>query len=573
MTSLEKEKVKGRNLSAVILLFFTLSSLFYERAILLSTSKTKVDLDAWHSCGKHKICQKEFPRSGRERKFLQIATMPESKEQESKMGESKLQDTINVTFRFVIQPEGFPHILDVEHDATVLEIKERLGQDLQLPVQALRLKGGNIEESHDIRHLNPSKEHEIEVYIQREIAAAASTYKMPDCVEVVIHYDDEDIPSKTVSVHIVREDRNTPKPYLGGYRNKKTGAIYHHAYTQRESEKLREALEAQEAANNTVKYTRETQTAEVITCSAQTRRETGTQMKRSDLAVDDTKDKTISPREEYFDSEQMHALKVEATINLQRFWRGYVARCLAHDIRHQIEQRRLEQRKLQERRQREEKEQHEREVQRRMNPRSAADFEILFNELDNWRQHETARIKSSTNLTPEEKQLELEELLRKETKLLQTIDRLKLTAHHENKEKRINKLLEMMATPKKWQMSDGDVMHVHTPFTTRAQELADLYKGLCSSKLAVDERLDVLLHVKWTAKEFPCDLTNDLIDLIDREADLLNRGRQEKAMQGLRKRISTLFLQFIETPEFNPEAARFMQVPAAIMQRPQIMPK
>ena len=49
----------------------------------------------------------------------------------------------------------------------------------------------------------------------------------------------------------------------------------------------------------------------------------------------------------------------------------------------------------------------------------------------------------------------------------------------------------------------------------------------------------------------------EIVDLIDREADMLNRGRTETSLEGLRKRLSNLFLQFIETPEFNPEAARF----------------
>lgn len=54
------------------------------------------------------------------------------------------------------------------------------------------------------------------------------------------------------------------------------------------------------------------------------------------------------------------------------------------------------------------------------------------------------------------------------------------------------------------------------------------YVGLNLPLLTVDERLDVLLHVKWTVKEFDCDLTRELVDLIDREADLLNRGRNPK---------------------------------------------
>lgn len=56
--------------------------------------------------------------------------------------------------------------------------------------------------------------------------------------------------------------------------------------------------------------------------------------------------------------------------------------------------------------------------------------------------------------------------------------------------------------------------------------------GLNLPLLTVDERLDVLLHVKWTVKEFDCDLTREVVDLIDREADLLNRGRNPKVGPG-----------------------------------------
>ena len=48
---------------------------------------------------------------------------------------------------------------------------------------------------------------------------------------------------------------------------------------------------------------------------------------------------------------------------------------------------------------------------------------------------------------------------------------------------------------------------------------------------------------------------------IDREADLLNRGRSLKSVDGLRRRIAGLFLAFIETPEFNPEAATLQVIP------------
>ena len=166
----------------------------------------------------------------------------------------------------------------------------------------------------------------------------------------------------------------------------------------------------------------------------------------------------------------------------------------------------------------------------------------------------------------------LSQLLQKEQKLLQTIDRLRLQASDENREKHIRWMLQLMASPKRWQMSDGEVAQVHTPFTTRAKELMELYNGLMLPLLTVDERLDVLLHVKWTVKEFDCNLTRDIVELIDREADMLNRGRSEASLTGLRKRLANLYLQFIETPEFNPEAARFQKVPSELMVRPNVKP-
>lgn len=86
------------------------------------------------------------------------------------------------------------------------------------------------------------------------------------------------------------------------------------------------------------------------------------------------------------------------------------------------------------------------------------------------------------------------------------------------------------------------------------------------TQLTVEERLDVLLHVKWTVKEFDCNLTREIVDLIEREADLVNRGRSQKLLEGLRKRISSSFLTFIETPEFNPQASSLTMTSAPFEQ-------
>jgi hypothetical protein len=92
--------------------------------------------------------------------------------------------------------------------------------------------------------------------------------------------------------------------------------------------------------------------------------------------------------------------------------------------------------------------------------------------------------------------------------LLQTIDRLKISAGKDQKVQKIEKYLKSMSDPKQWvRRTDGRVTEVHTPFTIRAKELMDLYKGLRMKGISTDESLDILLNTKWTVKEWDCNLT------------------------------------------------------------------
>jgi hypothetical protein len=283
-------------------------------------------------------------------------------------------------------------------------------------------------------------------------------------------------------------------------------------------------------------------------------------MEKVGLFIDSTRDVIMEARRPYFSSADKSALLLEKCVIIQCHARGMVARRRTRQMRQaRRERQELEQREA-ERRQLEADLRHKREVERRMHPRTFEDFSVLYKELEAWRLNEAKRI-SNSGFDEATRRAAQRELLHKETKLLQTIDKLKIQAHSQNRDSKIQKKLESMSQPKVWAQNDGETTTVHTPFTTRAKELMDLYSGLRLPLLTVDERLDVLLHVKWTVKEFDCNLTREIVDLIDREADMLNRGRPEKSFAGLRKRLSNLFLQFLETPEFNPEAMKFQKVP------------
>lgn len=101
-----------------------------------------------------------------------------------------------------------------------------------------------------------------------------------------------------------------------------------------------------------------------------------------------------------------------------------------------------------------------------------------------------------------------------EVRLLQTVDRLKRAAITANRTQRIDRTLHKLGDPKVWPLKNGKSVHVHTPLTTRARELMHLYHGLTMPLAKLQQRLDVLLHVKWTVKEFDCNLTREIVDLV-----------------------------------------------------------
>ena len=113
------------------------------------------------------------------------------------------------------------------------------------------------------------------------------------------------------------------KPYLGGYRNRLSGRVYHHASTQTPSEQQRRQRDLSSLRS------RETQTVETRTLSVQVSREAGTQMERIDLRLDSKRDREIVSRR-YFTADELFLRRKAAVVSMQRYWRGYRARCLAH---------------------------------------------------------------------------------------------------------------------------------------------------------------------------------------------------------------------------------------------------
>ncbi|XP_044102427.1 IQ and ubiquitin-like domain-containing protein isoform X2 [Neovison vison] len=350
-----------------------------------------------------------------------------------------------------------------------------------------------------------------------------------------------------VAVEIIKSDFH--KPFLGGFRHKITGIEYHNAGTQTVPKKI--------PPKDSV-FCRDTQTVLQRKKLQQTTNTTSTQMTKIGVYVSNMTDKLVTPGN-YFSAAEYHAQRLQSVVVLQTYYRQWHAKVVVENLKRQKMLRfkweaEEEVRKIQEK-----EEWIKLDYYRRRNPQTKEDFELLYNALELWKQEEFVRINQS--FTGAERKAALCELLEKETQIIASIGRHRYIAYMANREASIQAFLDKCSAPKVWRTLSGKIIEMDTQFTIRARELQNIYKCILLKNLSQDERLDVLLTLKHTVKEHECKLTQEILELIDREVDLMMRGVKHRSLEGLRKRIATLFFHYIKTPLFNPEVARHLKVP------------
>ncbi|XP_069759481.1 IQ motif and ubiquitin-like domain-containing protein isoform X2 [Narcine bancroftii] len=459
------------------------------------------------------------------------------------------------TVKVALLPSGDVMTVALPICLTVGKLKSRFGRQLKLPTQALQITcdGRMAKDSETLVDLGVRPHGAIQLEL-----ASTDPEKSPikpirpqqeattsDVITVKVQKDDKTCCSVVVEI----ERPAYHKPYLGGYKHKCTGTEFHHAGTQTPSKRSYSCVE---------RFCRETQTISEKNRYQQTTSDTSTQMTKIGCYVSNITDKLLTPGQ-YFTAEEYHACRLNAVIVIQTYFRQWSARNYVQQLRMQ-RNKRLQWEQEQELKFKKEKSDYiSKQYERRMNPKIKEDFDILFHALEEWKQEELSNINHT--LTGPERKAALYTLLEQEAKLIASIGRHRIDAAKETGPKLIQNLLNKCADPIRWKAFDGRVTEMDTQYTIRARELRDIYNSINMKYLTTDERLDALLTLKHTVKEHDCKLTQEIVNLIDREADLLMRQVKETYLDGLRQRISTLFLQYIKTPMFNPEVARFLKVP------------
>lgn len=118
------------------------------------------------------------------------------------------------------------------------------------------------------------------------------------------------------------EKQSKMKPYIGGFRNNRSGVTYHHAFSQTD----------QGANYHPDKNERIVQTYQYKAKSTIMMREFGTQMEKTGLYIDTRKDKVLYPKP-YFSSQMWKKQREETTLFIQCHVRGWFARKQAAALR------------------------------------------------------------------------------------------------------------------------------------------------------------------------------------------------------------------------------------------------
>ena len=539
--------------------------------------------------------EKDTPAGDEEKPDVDVTAdvQKETPEQvEGPVEEFPADNTPDVIVTLVILPENFQHVLNVKAMTTGAELKDKVVAELPLPYDALSLRHQESDFPDDVALLDvgikPGAAAELELVVrfapEPEPEPEPAPAAMPAFVDVAVS------PSRVVRVLIDSAGSHLKPRFVGGYRDTRDGTKYHHAQIQ--TERRGEKVTAE-------KFTAETQTYETRARATETTRESSTQMVRPDLMLDESRDVTVRTGA-YVTADETTRIKATKAVTLQRFFRGARDRRRRDAARAARDAAARDAAAALEAEREAERDARLFAIERRLRPRTESDFKLLRHEFETWRLAEMAKIDAafpapveaeapeSVAVAEDERRKTLgaglyasatlavsaagdagaaaaarerrknamADLLAKETKMLLAIERLRRRAAETNEKERVRDALEDMAASKLWEKKDGAVVIVDTTQVIRARELRALYDA-CQMSCSASERLELLRHLKWTVREFSTKLTKDIAELIDRESDLLLRRRDPRTMAGLRKRLSGLFLQFIETPEFNPEASRY----------------
>ena len=121
-------------------------------------------------------------------------------------------------------------------------------------------------------------------------------------------------------------------------------------------------------------------------------------------------------------------------------------------------------------------------VERRLNPKCKEDLQLLFTELNIWRDQKLDEIEQKRDISVEER-IKLRSLvLSKEIYLLRKLSKIHHSLTAKEQKKKIDDILLEVIRPKKWESSNGDTIEVYSQ-DIKSSQLIQIYQRLDASNL------------------------------------------------------------------------------------------
>ncbi|XP_026731334.1 IQ and ubiquitin-like domain-containing protein [Trichoplusia ni] len=345
---------------------------------------------------------------------------------------------------------------------------------------------------------------------------------------------------KQINVEIFSEPMR--KPFLGGYKNVKTGAVFHHAYTQtpQKAEKLPPEK----------KNCRDTQTAEEKEKLYDTNYSRATQMNNVHAYVPNVNDRIVIPKPYETYEEMIKRLNHDHYASIiQRAFRH-------HQYRQKVDKWLRECRERIERMKEEERlevEATEKRIRRdlitKTFPKTREDFDQLYAMVDRWKHAEIARISRLHAKGPKIAEFSL--LLDKEVELLRCIEDYRVKVREDSRKIREKRFLDEISKPVAWYGRSGKLITMETVEIQKARNLKELYSAFIRDDMDFKERLELVVDMKFALQGIYHPLAEEIIRLLDQECDLLVRRYKPSQLEYLRRRVSSTIFRMIQTSELN----------------------
>ncbi|XP_063220340.1 IQ and ubiquitin-like domain-containing protein [Bacillus rossius redtenbacheri] len=238
-------------------------------------------------------------------------------------------------------------------------------------------------------------------------------------------------------------------------------------------------------------------------------------------------------------------------MTIQRYVRGWLARKLAKEI--EVQRRKIVSPRKDDTHANVQKNEclHPKIRSREVRPVTKTDIEIFYALIERWRRAEICRI-SEVSTKVSQKALFCA-LLEKEIKMLSQIEKLRCRIREEERRKSDRAVLEIASQPTTWRSYKEIKVSMETIRVQRAKELRKLYNSIFQENKSLEERLELLISLKYALKKHDSAMVPELARLIDRECELSVRGLGRQ-LDVLRERIRTLFVAFIKEAYSNTEA-------------------